>query len=79
MSDVTTFAKRIKGYRLRIGIPQTEVERRTGIPSSTLSTWERGAGVPPTDDLWRLCDCYGVPPTELMGWTPKEKYSGSPF
>lgn len=51
--------KRIKGYRIRHGITQTDLANKFGIAKSTISGYERGDVVPPLDFVLAICDGLG--------------------
>lgn len=49
-----------------------EMSEKIGIPASTISTWERGAGFPRGKYLKKVCDFFGVDEAELREPTQGE-------
>lgn len=52
--------------RNRLGITQSEVERVTGIDTSTLSLYENGIRTPTVKNAKILGELYGIPWTEFF-------------
>ena len=57
----------LKEYRTTKKITQRELSTATGIPQTTISSWERGANVPNILDCIKLADFYGITIDELVG------------
>jgi len=57
----------LKEYRTTKELSQRELSDGTGIPQTTISSWERGANVPNILDCIKLADFYGITLDELVG------------
>ena len=58
--------KEMKLIREKLGLKQNEVERLTGIDTSTLSLYENGLRLPTVKNAMLLQDVYGVKWTEFF-------------
>lgn len=58
---------RIRKYREKKGISQTELAQMLGIKNNRVSNWEQGLNRPDADILAKLCYLLDVPPSELLG------------
>lgn len=58
---------RIRKYREKKGISQTELAQMLGIKNNRVSNWEQGLNRPDADILAKLCCLLDVPPSELLG------------
>jgi repressor LexA len=52
-----------------------EISDKTGIPASTISSWERGAALPKGKNLNKICGFYGLDPRTLKS---NREIEGSP-
>lgn len=69
MSNVgdQAFAKRVLTAREALGITQSELATRSGIPNGTISHFETGARKPSFDNLKKLADALDVSADYLLG------------
>lgn len=58
---------RIRKYREKKGISQTELAQMLGIKNNRVSNWEQGLNRPDADILAKLCCLLDVSPSELLG------------
>lgn len=58
---------RIRKYREKKGLSQTELAQMLNIKNSRVSNWEQGLNRPDADILAKLCYLLDVPPSELLG------------
>jgi len=58
---------RIRKYREKKGISQTELAQMLGIKNNRVSNWEQGHNRPDADILTKLCYVLDVSPSELLG------------
>lgn len=58
---------RIRKYREKKGISQTELAQMLGIKNNRVSNWEQGLNRPDADILAKLCYLLDVPPSDLLG------------
>ena len=78
---------RLRSLRVSAGLSVRDMVQKTGIPRSTIYRWFIGDAVPTIEDMWLLCDVFGVDPNGLLGYTPPEEQfdderirdPGSPF
>lgn len=61
MQEAGKILRELRGIRTRSG-----VSRQTGIPYSTLQSYEDGSREPPTSVKQKLADYYGVDPKEIF-------------
>lgn len=59
------FRNALKKRRVFCGYSQTELARLLGIRSQTVSKWECGICLPDLSTVCKLCETYGVSPTDL--------------
>ncbi|WP_429726411.1 helix-turn-helix transcriptional regulator [Alicyclobacillus sendaiensis] len=57
---------RLREYRERLKLSQAELSRRTGIPQTTISCWERNIGEPNISDAQRLAHALQVDVNEIF-------------
>ena len=57
----------LKEHREMKGLSQKALSDETGIPQSTLSSWEKGTNRPNVIDCIKLADFYGITIDELVG------------
>ena len=60
-------ADRLKEYRKRIGMSQTELADKIGRAQTVVSSWEIGTGVPDANYLPTLAKVLGVSVADLCG------------
>lgn len=60
-------ADRLKEYRKRIGMSQTELAEKVGRAQTVVSSWEIGTGVPDANYLPTLAKALGVSVADLCG------------
>ena len=65
--------KKIKAYRNKNGLTQTEVAKRIGICKSTVSMWENDKSKPSINNLKKLAEIFGCTTDELLEFSD---YSG---
>lgn len=51
----------LKAARINAGKSVGESAKIAGVTERTLTKWEKGETYPRIDDLFKLCDFYGVP------------------
>lgn len=61
--------KTIASERTLIGLSQSELADRLGVSRLTVTRWETGAVLPPTDSLLALSDLFGCSIDYLLGRT----------
>lgn len=57
---------KIREYRKKAGLSQTELAEALGIDQSAVSNWERGLSEPTAFNIRRLADILGVKPGDLF-------------
>ncbi len=55
----TKLIARIRYARVREGISQSELSRRSGVPQKTISRMENGLSIPSISTLYKLVDSMG--------------------
>lgn len=55
----------LKEERIRHSMSQQDVADRIKVSRGTVANWETGRRVIYIDDLFRLCDMFGIDPNEL--------------
>ena len=63
----------LKDARIRAGLKQIEVEKKTGISNKSLSNWENDVSKPSAEDLIILSNLYSTSVDELVGKQPQPK------
>ena len=48
------------------GLTQLELAEKLGVTIGTIGYYERGAGMPKTDNLFALCDILHIRPADLL-------------
>ena len=48
------------------GLTQLELAEKLGVTIGTIGCYERGAGMPKTDNLFALCDILHIRPADLL-------------
>ena len=71
-----TFAERLKGRRLKIGVTQRDFARQTQIAPGTLSAYERGHKTPTIEVALRIADALKVSIEWLCGRTDTDAKGG---
>lgn len=56
-----------KSKQSKTPVTQEEVSKQTGIARTSILTYERGAGIPDSEKLYKLADYYGVSCDYLLG------------
>lgn len=51
---------------LAAGLTQLELAEKLGVTIGTIGYYERGAGMPKTDNLFALCDILHIRPADLL-------------
>ena len=62
-------ARIIREARQAAGLTQLELAEKLGVTIGTIGTigyYERGAGMPKTDNLFALCDILHIRPADLL-------------
>lgn len=59
-------ARIIREARQAAGLTQLELAEKLGVITGTISYYERGAGMPKTDNLFALCDILHIRPADLL-------------
>lgn len=49
------------------GMKQSELAKRTGIPTSTISDWKRKGNIPTADKIILVCEALHVQPEDILG------------
>lgn len=63
-----TIGERIKEFRLKAGLTQSELAEKLGIPYQSIGQWERGLRSPKIETLQKIAEALGVEPWQLMGY-----------
>ena len=58
---------RIKEFRLKLGLKQSELAERIGVRQNTLSTWETGRYEPDLESLVKMAELFGRSIDEIVG------------
>jgi transcriptional regulator with XRE-family HTH domain len=66
------FGAMLQGYRLKAGITQAELARRSGLPLRSIQNWEAGHRNPRPEALLRLARVVGVSMEDLLTTPPKD-------
>jgi len=68
MPTISTVSNRLRLYRERVGLRQTDIARLLDLQSADrISRWEHGIAMPNVTNLFKLAVLYKVPPQELYG------------
>ena len=67
MEKGNTPSERIFEILKQKGISQSELSKRTGIPTSTISDWKRKGNVPAADKITIVCEALKVQPEDILG------------
>lgn len=67
-----TFAERLKKYREKAGLSQTDVAARLNVPLSTYHSYEKKGTLPNVEMLLRMAYALGCTVDELAGYEPPE-------
>lgn len=59
-------ARIIREARQAAGLTQLELAEKLGVTIGTIGYYERGAGMPKTDNLFALCDILHIRPADLL-------------
>lgn len=65
MANQQRLTERLREFRKKSGLTQTDVAGRLGLHYMTVSAWERGVSIPSDDNFDQLSALYGVPVAEL--------------
>ena len=68
MYDARALGKKLQKIRLSIGLQQTEVFEKLGIPVNRLSTCENGHTNFTIKELIELCELYETTPNDVLGF-----------
>lgn len=63
-------ARIIREARQAAGLTQRELAERLGVITGTIGYYERGAGMPKTDNLFALCNILHIKPADLLRADP---------
>ena len=63
-------ARIIREARHAAGLTQRELAERLGVITGTIGYYERGAGIPKTDNLFALCNILHIRPADLLRADP---------
>ena len=63
-------ARIIREARQAAGLTQRELAERLGVITGTIGYYERGAGMPKTDNLFALCNILHIRPADLLRADP---------
>jgi len=61
-----TIGERIKEFRLRAGLTQSELAEKLGIPYQSIGQWERGLRSPKYETLQKIAKALQIPAYELI-------------
>lgn len=61
-----TIGERIKEFRLKAGLTQSELAEKLGIPYQSIGQWERGLRSPKIETLQKIASALGVPLSQLL-------------
>ena len=64
--DPQDAARIIREARQAAGLTQLELAEKLGVTIGTIGYYERGAGMPKTDNLFALCDILHIRPADLL-------------
>ena len=56
----------LKTARVAAGMTQAEAAERLGVTGPTVCLWETGKRIPKVTTFFRLCELYGVRPTDII-------------
>lgn len=68
MYNAKTLGKKLQKLRLSVGLQQTEVFEKLGIPVNRLSTCENGHTNFTIKELIELCELYETTPNDVLGF-----------
>ncbi|MDR0306943.1 MAG: helix-turn-helix domain-containing protein [Chitinispirillales bacterium] len=58
----------IISHRKRLNLSQEQLAEKAGVKKfTTVSNWERGANLPNTETLFKLCEIFGITMDEMYG------------
>ena len=66
MSRTNKVAENIKNYRLKYDLTQKQLAEKIGYTEKSISQWEQGNAVPPTETLLKLADVFKLSLDELI-------------
>lgn len=73
-----TIGERIKYLRKKNGMTQTDIAKRLGIATQTVYKYEKNIVTSiPMENIEKLAEIFGVPPTYIMGWSQTEDETSS--
>ena len=64
-SELLPIAK-LRAYRKESGLTMAEVAKRVGVPYTTYKNWEAGNAKPSTENVEKLLEVFGAPPTKSV-------------
>ena len=68
-----TTGEKIREFRLKAGLTQTELAKKLGIPYQSIGQWERGLRSPKYETLVTIADALGVSVMEFLPKPSKSK------
>lgn len=57
----------LREQRELVGLSQSALAKKTGIPQQTISAWENDTNIPSIEMCIKLADFYGISLDELVG------------
>lgn len=74
---MSSVGERLRKARIKKGLKQAEVAKRLGVTRSVISRYELGINDPPSENIIKLAEIYGVSPNYLLGFK-EEKTANFP-
>lgn len=76
---------RIRNYRKKLGLSQSDMAAKCGVSQPTIANWERGGHIPRHDAIGKIAACFGVDSVWLLSGklpvdrTPSYQYLSIPI
>lgn len=68
MGDIRdNISNNIAYYRKKMGWTQSELAKRVGVKTTSVSSWERGANAPDIELLYSICELFGISLNDMYG------------
>lgn len=75
-----TIGEKIKNLRIKSGLTQDDIAKRTGTTKQAIYKYENGIVTNiPTDKIEKMADLFGVTPSYLMGWEDEPQKENPPI